>query len=146
MWASEAGRTIRRETKGMTYVYLSGRRETRENTKSETAEVRQAEDEEHMRPVDASPWCQCPLDASERGEHRSHVHSGASWSTYTGSWSSPPLASSSAVLILAMRLSSTPPARTSTQNNAFSQYNIIPILRANNSLFPTAEPPLSKFA
>ena len=44
-----------------------------------------------------------------------------------------------------MRLSSAPPAKTSTQNNVSSQYNIIPTLLAN-SLFPIAEAPLSKSA
>ena len=49
------------------------------------------------------------------------------------------------VLILAMPLFSAPRAKASTQNNIFSQYNIITTSLAN-SLFPIDEAPLSKFA
>ena len=58
----------------------------------------------------------------------------------------PPLASTSLHPHSSMRLSSALPAKNSTQNNVFSQYNIISILLANNSLFPIADQPLSKFA
>ena len=49
------------------------------------------------------------------------------------------------VFFTAMPLFSAPRARTSTQNNVFSQYNIIPT-QLTNSLSPIAEVPLSKSA